>query len=80
MMMMILSPIAYTAEMVPAQLRILIYANPFAYYVIAYQKILALGQVCSVLHLLSLFFMSVGIFIAGGLFFSRAKEHWIDYV
>ena len=80
MIMMILSPIAYTPEMVPAQLKFLIYANPFAYYIVAYQKVLVLDQAFSVLHFILLFFMSVGLFLVGGLFFSSAKEYLIDYV
>jgi lipopolysaccharide transport system permease protein len=43
--LLIASPIAYTPEMVPTPLRILIYANPFAYYVQAFQSVLVLGRV-----------------------------------
>jgi lipopolysaccharide transport system permease protein len=43
--LLIASPIAYTPEMMPASLRILVYANPFAYYVQAFQSVLVLGRV-----------------------------------
>jgi len=44
MVLLIASPIAYTPEMVPQSLRVLLYANPFAYYVQAFQSILVLGR------------------------------------
>jgi lipopolysaccharide transport system permease protein len=47
MILLIASPIAYTPEMVPSSLRILLYANPFAYYVQSFQSVLVLGRVPS---------------------------------
>ena len=43
MMMLIISPIAYTPEIVPDSLKPLILLNPFAYFVVAYQQVIALG-------------------------------------
>lgn len=43
--LLISSPIAYTPDMVPPAFQILLYINPFAYYVQAFQSILVLGQV-----------------------------------
>lgn len=43
-MILIASPIAYTPDMVPASLRVLLYLNPFAYYVISFQSVLVLGK------------------------------------
>ena len=43
MMMLIISPIAYTPEIVPDSLRPLILLNPFAYFVVAYQQVIVLG-------------------------------------
>ncbi len=42
-MILIASPIAYTPDMVPPALRILLYVNPFAYYVMSFQSVLVLG-------------------------------------
>lgn len=42
-MILVASPIAYTPEMVPTTLQILLYVNPFAYYVMAFQAVLVLG-------------------------------------
>jgi lipopolysaccharide transport system permease protein len=80
LILMILSPIAYTPEMVPDNLKIIVYANPFAYYIVAYQKILVLNQIPGIYHMILLFFMSVGLFYAGGMFFSYSKRYMIDHV
>lgn len=80
MALMILSPIAYTPEMVPAKLKILLVINPFAYYVIAYQSIVVLGKLPVWWNGLILVFMSIGVFLIGGHFFARAKSALIDYV
>ena len=39
MIMLIISPIAYTPEIVPDSLKPLIVLNPFAYFVVAYQQV-----------------------------------------
>ncbi len=44
MLILVASPIAYTPDMVPPNLRVLLYLNPFAYYVSAFQTILVLGK------------------------------------
>jgi len=47
MMVMVLSPIAYTPEMVPASLRPVLILNPLAYFIVAYQNTLILGRLPS---------------------------------
>jgi lipopolysaccharide transport system permease protein len=80
MALMIVSPIAYTPEMVPANLKVLILLNPFAYFVIAYQSVMILGQLPMWWQSLILVLLSVGLFSLGGYFFNRAKRVLIDYV
>lgn len=78
--LLIASPIAYTPEMVPASLRLLLQLNPFAYLVIAYQKLLVLGQLPDLGHAAFLVVGCCGLFVVGGSVFSRAKRMMIDYV
>jgi len=80
MMLLVVSPIAYTPTMVPSQLRLLVTLNPFAYFVIGYQKILVLGQVPSGAECTTLLVLSVGLFAMGSWFFPRAKRVVLDYV
>ena len=80
MMMLIISPIAYTPEIVPDSLQLLILLNPFAYFVVAYQQVIVLGLTPEPLHILALVLLAVVPFVAGSWFFARAKRVIIDYV
>jgi lipopolysaccharide transport system permease protein len=80
MMMLIISPIAYTPEIVPDSLRPLILLNPFAYFVVAYQQVVTLGIYPGPLHALALVLLAVVPFVAGSWFFSAAKRVIVDYV
>ncbi len=80
MILLIASPIAYTPHMVPAKVRMLLIFNPFAYFVMCYQKILVLGQIPGLSEGLMILAFSFGAFALGGWFFSRAKRVMIDYV
>ena len=80
MLMMIASPIAYTPEMVPGSMKILLIANPLSYFVVAYQNILVFGQMPPNGTMISIILMAGLSFGIGGLFFTRAKPSLIDYV
>jgi len=79
-MLMVLSPIAYTPEMVPSQLKLLLMLNPMAYYVTTYQSLLLYGELPSPVMCGMLVVLSLGFFFSGSWFFGRAKEAVIDYV
>jgi lipopolysaccharide transport system permease protein len=80
MIMFVVSPIAFTPDMVPSSLRILLAFNPFAYFVVAYQQVVMLGIWPSIGHSIVLVIMSVGVFVGGGWFFNHAKPVIVDYV
>jgi lipopolysaccharide transport system permease protein len=80
MMIMVLSPIAYTPEMVPPSLKPVLLLNPMAYFVVAYQRTMILGTLPGPGSMLVLATMSVGLFVIGGYFFARVKPVFIDYV
>jgi lipopolysaccharide transport system permease protein len=80
MIMFVVSPIAFTPDMVPHALRILLAFNPFAYFVVAYQQVVILGIWPSTGHSIVLVVMSVGAFVVGSWFFARAKPVIVDYV
>ena len=80
MILMIISPIAYTPEMVPPGLKFLVLLNPFAYYIIIYQKVLILGQMPEIMEWTAVLSLSLSLFWFGGWFFIRAKRSLIDYV
>ena len=78
--LLVASPIAYTPEMVPDSVKVLLYANPFALVVLAYQKVMLLGEVPSALHAGALIVVSVAAFVGGSAFFAWAKRLTMDYV
>jgi len=80
MIMLIISPIAYTPEIVPDSLKPLILLNPFAYFVVAYQQVIVLGITPRADHALALLALSLVPFVAGSWFFARAKRVIVDYV
>lgn len=80
MVMMVASPIAYTPDMVPSGLKLLLALNPFAYFVVAYQQIIMLGIWPSLPHMIVLALMTLVTFVAGSWFFDRGKRVIVDYV
>jgi lipopolysaccharide transport system permease protein len=80
MVLMVASPIAYTPDMVPDALKMLILLNPFAYFVIAYQQVIVLGTLPSIGNLFAVVLLGGGLFVVGGYFFYHAKQALIDYV
>jgi lipopolysaccharide transport system permease protein len=78
--LMIASPIAYTPAMVPQSLKAIIILNPFAYYVLTYQRILVLGQLPDPKTAIVLVVTSLVLFVAGGWFFARVKSVMMDFV
>lgn len=80
MIMFVISPIAFTPDMVPDKLRVLLAFNPFAYFVVAYQQVIMLGIWPSPGHIVLLVALPILTFIAGSWFFYRAKHVIVDYV
>jgi lipopolysaccharide transport system permease protein len=78
--LLVASPIAYTPEMVPDNVRLLLYLNPFALVVLAYQKVMLLGELPGLDQTLGLVALSLGLFLLGSLFFAWAKRLTLDYV
>jgi lipopolysaccharide transport system permease protein len=79
MLIMILSPFAYTPEMVPPALKPLLYLNPLSYYVLSFQSLICYGEwpplhIIAAATLLSLF-----SFLGGFAVFQKAKQIFFDY-
>lgn len=80
MVLMIASPIAYTPEMVPQKLQLLLFANPYYPFLSAYQHLVVLGTLPTPMTMVAMVVLSFGLFLVGGLFFARAKPVMLDYV
>jgi ABC-type polysaccharide/polyol phosphate export permease len=77
--LMVLSPIAFTPDMLPAALRPLIWLNPFAYFVLAYQQLLIFGKAPEPSEMLLITAIALGCFVGGHALFVRVKAIVVDY-
>lgn len=78
--LMMTSPIAYTANMVPASLQPFLKLNPLYYLITSYQDCLMIGQ-CPRDGVLWAFLAIAGAFFCGGYwFFSRMKTLFVDNI
>ncbi len=75
----ILSPFAYTPDMVPEGLRAILYFNPLSYYVLAFQQVICYGRWPDTYVLATAVTISMVTFFAGFAFFRRAKFAFFDY-
>jgi lipopolysaccharide transport system permease protein len=76
----VISPIAYTREMVPAALAPIVLLNPLAYYLMSYQDVLVRGEIPAVSQLVVMSLISASLFGLGGWFFFRVKRVIVDYL
>ena len=79
MSMMVLSPMAYTPDMVPSALKFIIWVNPISYFVLCLQAPLALGTWPAVPAMIGAVSLGIGTFFIGLLFFRRARFAFVDY-
>ena len=80
MVLMILSPFAYTPDMVPPQLKLLLYFNPLSYFVMAFQQVICLGQLPSMSTIIPATVISLVSFLSGFWIFRRTKYVFFDNV
>ena len=78
-MLLVASPIAYTPDMLPPQLRLLLYVNPLGYFVVAFQSLIVLGELPPWPITLGSFCFAFGSFLLGAWVFIRAKVVFFDY-
>lgn len=77
--LLVASPIAYTPDMLPDALRLLIYFNPLAYYIVALQSLIVLGSLPDWPIVLGMLAFSGASLMLGAHVFSRAKTVFFDY-
>jgi lipopolysaccharide transport system permease protein len=80
MLLMMLSPIAYTREMVPAAMQAFILLNPVAHFVFCYQSILMVGASPPIASAIFVAIASPLLFVVGYKFFVRMKRVMVDHV
>jgi len=79
MVLLIVSPIAYTNEMVPASMRALVFMNPLSYFVIGFHEVIVFGRPPSAVILTCIMGFGLISCSAGFWVFQRAKRVMLDY-
>ncbi|MEC1719149.1 ABC transporter permease [Schinkia azotoformans] len=80
LLLMLVSPIAYTEDMIPENLRPYLAFNPVYYLTVSYQSVLMLGKLPSTHVSVTLVIMSFLTFIVGFWFFTKMKRVFTDNV
>ena len=79
MMLLIITPIAYTPDMIPPKLKLLMYGNPLFYFVTSYQSLIILNEVPP-LHIIAITIpLSLASLCIGYMAFRRAKQVFYDF-
>ena len=79
MMLMILTPIAYTQAMIPPSLQVVIYLNPVSYYVLSLQSLIILNELPSIGVIVAMVSISLATFVAGFNMCRSARGSFYDY-
>lgn len=78
--LLVITPIAYTPDMIPEKMMILLYANPLFYYIYTYQHLILLNEFPPSNIVIPAVCLSVGFFFGGLWFFKRVKKPMIDLI
>lgn len=73
-----LTPVMYSVEMVPEELRSIFMANPMTSVIIAYRDILYYKQVPHMQTLLLATVFGIGLLIVGWFVFGRLEKHFVE--
>ena len=79
MMLMVITPIAYTPSMVPEGLHLLIYLNPLSYFVISFKYLIMLNRLPPPDIIAWMILLSTVTFLVGYVVCRRAKGAFYDY-
>jgi lipopolysaccharide transport system permease protein len=77
--LLIISPIAYTVEMVPDPMRMVVYLNPLSYFFTALQDAVVFGRIPAAHVLAVIILLGSLAFGAGFWVFKKAKQVFFDY-
>ncbi|HEU4684578.1 MAG TPA: ABC transporter permease [Nitrospira sp.] len=79
MLMVVLSPFAYTPDMVPSAMKPLVYLNPLSYFVLTFQQIICYGTWPDPVVALVAVALGLAAIMVGFTFFQRSKHVFFDY-
>ena len=77
--LLVVSPIAYTVEMAPGPMKIVVYANPLSYFLIALHETVVFGRIPPYEILGAVVALGLASLGAGYWVFQKAKQVFFDY-
>ena len=77
--LLVVTPIAYTPEMVPANLKVLMTVNPLYYFVTSYQYLIVLDARPPLDVMIGTVALASGAFVGGYILSSRLKQGLLDF-
>jgi lipopolysaccharide transport system permease protein len=80
LMWMFMTPIFYSAEVVPAWARPILESNPMARIILLYRRILLEGNPPDLRDMLVTFLISISVFLLGFFFFKRTQKFFSEMV
>ncbi|MGE5477373.1 MAG: ABC transporter permease [Bacteroidales bacterium] len=78
--LLVITPVGYTTDMIPHRLKMLLYFNPLYYFVVAYQDVVVFNRMPETWILLVCLGISGFTFSFGYWVFQRAKLAFYDYI
>lgn len=79
MLLTVLSPFAYTPDMVPPSLKLILYMNPLSYFVLSFQQLICYGTWPDPVAAGGSIVLALTSFLVGFGVFRRAKHVFFDY-
>lgn len=76
--LLVVTPIAYTPDMIPAQIKMLLYLNPLYYYVSANQHLILMNTLPPLFEIIVGTVISISMFLLGLWVFRRARMAMMD--
>jgi len=76
--LLVVTPIAYTPDMIPAQIKPILYVNPLYYYVSANQHLILLNTLPPFGEIIAGILLSITMFVGGIWVFRRARLAMMD--
>ena len=79
MLLVFLSPFAYTPEMVPSTIKAILYLNPLSYFVLSFQQLICYGTLPELIPALGSAVLGIVTFYFGFWLFQRTKHTFFDF-
>ena len=79
MLVTVLSPFAFTPEMVPNSLKAFLYLNPLSYFVLSFQQLICYGKLPELIPAIGSVGLAFFLFLFGYSTFRKAKHLFFDY-